>query len=206
MWIDRSLRPRRQADHRAVPARRLDRGDRLPARLRRDRRMRRRSLLALFRIGQGVALGGAWDGLASLLALNAPENQRGWYAMIPQLGAPLGLIVASALFAYLPHQPVGRGLPRLGLALSVLRRLRDQRRRAVRAPAHRRDAGIRAPVREPRAAALAGHRDAVRANGATIVARRLRAARQLRAVPPGHGLPAVLGVPVHRAKSRCASC
>jgi MFS family permease len=57
-------------------------------------------LLALFRIGQGVALGGAWDGLASLLALNAPEDKRGWYAMIPQLGAPLGLIVASALFAF----------------------------------------------------------------------------------------------------------
>ena len=57
-------------------------------------------LLAIFRIGQGVALGGAWDGLASLLALNAPEHRRGWYAMIPQLGAPLGLIVASGLFAY----------------------------------------------------------------------------------------------------------
>ena len=57
-------------------------------------------LLALFRIGQGVALGGAWDGLASLLALNAPESRRGWYAMIPQLGAPIGLIVASALFAF----------------------------------------------------------------------------------------------------------
>ncbi|MEN2785975.1 MFS transporter [Sphingomonas qilianensis] len=57
-------------------------------------------LLAVFRIGQGVALGGQWDGLASLLALNAPENKRGWYAMIPQLGAPLGLIVASALFAF----------------------------------------------------------------------------------------------------------
>jgi MFS family permease len=57
-------------------------------------------MLALFRIGQGIALGGAWDGLASLLALNAPEKQRGWYAMIPQLGAPIGLIIASALFAF----------------------------------------------------------------------------------------------------------
>jgi MFS family permease len=57
-------------------------------------------LLALARIGQGLAWGGTWDGLASLLALNAPENQRGWYAMIPQLGAPLGLIVASTLFAF----------------------------------------------------------------------------------------------------------
>ncbi|RVA76574.1 MFS transporter, partial [Mesorhizobium sp. M7A.F.Ca.US.006.04.2.1] len=48
-------------------------------------------LLAMFRIGQGLALGGTWDGLASLLALNAPEKRRGWYAMFPQLGAPLGL-------------------------------------------------------------------------------------------------------------------
>lgn len=57
-------------------------------------------LLAVARICQGVALGGTWDGLASLLTLNAPEKHRGWYAMIPQLGAPAGLIVASALFAY----------------------------------------------------------------------------------------------------------
>ncbi|WP_033073635.1 MFS transporter [Sphingopyxis sp. MWB1] len=58
-------------------------------------------LLALFRMGQGVALGGSWDGLASLLAMNAPEGKRGWYAMVPQLGAPLGLIVASLLFMFL---------------------------------------------------------------------------------------------------------
>lgn len=57
-------------------------------------------LLALARIGQGLAWGGSWDGMASLLAMNAPESQRGWYAMIPQLGAPLGLIVASTLFAF----------------------------------------------------------------------------------------------------------
>ena len=57
-------------------------------------------MLIVLRIGQGVALGGAWDGMASLLAVSAPENRRGWYAMVPQLGAPIGLIVASALFAY----------------------------------------------------------------------------------------------------------
>lgn len=57
-------------------------------------------LLALFRIGQGLALGGTWDGLPSLLALNVPARRRGWYAMLPQIGAPLGLIVASALFAF----------------------------------------------------------------------------------------------------------
>lgn len=57
-------------------------------------------LLALFRLGQGFALGGAWDGLASLLSLNAPRHRRGWYAMMPQLGAPLGFMLASGLFAY----------------------------------------------------------------------------------------------------------
>jgi MFS family permease len=57
-------------------------------------------LLGLFRLLQGVALGGAWDGLPSLLALNAPKEKRGWYSMIPQLGAPLGLALACVLFAY----------------------------------------------------------------------------------------------------------
>ncbi|WP_026873934.1 MFS transporter [Inquilinus limosus] len=57
-------------------------------------------LLSLCRIGQGLALGGTWDGLASLLALNAPQNRRGWYAMMPQLGAPLGFILAAGLFSY----------------------------------------------------------------------------------------------------------
>ena len=57
-------------------------------------------LLGLFRLLQGVALGGAWDGLPSLLALNAPHNKRGFYSMIPQLGAPFGLMLACALFAY----------------------------------------------------------------------------------------------------------
>ena len=58
-------------------------------------------LLGVFRFAQGLALGGAWDGLASLLALNAPHNRRGLYAMIPQLGAPLGFLLAASLFAYL---------------------------------------------------------------------------------------------------------
>jgi MFS family permease len=57
-------------------------------------------ILSILRIGQCMAFGGVWDGLPSLLAIYAPEKQRGWYAMIPQLGAPLGLIVASGLFAY----------------------------------------------------------------------------------------------------------
>jgi MFS family permease len=58
-------------------------------------------LLSLLRIGQGAALGGSWDGLPSLLALNAPQNKRGWYAMLGQLGAPVGFIIAAGLFWFL---------------------------------------------------------------------------------------------------------
>ena len=61
-------------------------------------------LLSVLRFAQGIALGGSWDGLSSLLALTAPKAQRGWWAMIPQLGAPLGFMIAAALFLYLHSQ------------------------------------------------------------------------------------------------------
>ena len=58
-------------------------------------------LLSLFRVAQGIALGGSWEGMPSLLALHAPAHRRGWYAALGQLGAPIGFILASGLFAYL---------------------------------------------------------------------------------------------------------
>ncbi len=61
-------------------------------------------VLSVLRFLQGIALGGSWDGLPSLLALNAPPNRRGWYAMIPQQGAPIGFIIASGLFLFLYSQ------------------------------------------------------------------------------------------------------
>nr|WP_156920058.1 MFS transporter [Comamonas composti] len=57
--------------------------------------------LIVLRLGQGLALGGSWDGLPSLLAMSAPPQRRGWYSMIGQLGAPLGFVLAASLFAYL---------------------------------------------------------------------------------------------------------
>ena len=58
-------------------------------------------LLVILRTLQGIAVGGSWDGLPSLLAINAPPSRRGWYAMLGQLGAPVGFILASGLFLYL---------------------------------------------------------------------------------------------------------
>ncbi len=57
--------------------------------------------LLVLRIGQGLALGGSWDGLPSLLAMSVPPHRRGWYSMIGQLGAPVGFVLAASLFAYL---------------------------------------------------------------------------------------------------------
>jgi MFS family permease len=56
--------------------------------------------LALLRFGQGFALGGSWNGLASLTALMAPRGKRGWYAMLAQLGEPIGFILAADFFAW----------------------------------------------------------------------------------------------------------
>src|ERR1700712_4872763 len=58
-------------------------------------------ILSILRVGQGIALGGSWDGLPSLLAINAPKEKRGWYAALGQLGAPVGFVLASGLFAFL---------------------------------------------------------------------------------------------------------
>ncbi|MBS0212590.1 MAG: MFS transporter [Proteobacteria bacterium] len=57
--------------------------------------------LAVLRFGQGFALGGSWNGLASLMALKAPKDRRGWYAMLPQIADPAGFILAAGLFAFI---------------------------------------------------------------------------------------------------------
>ncbi len=53
--------------------------------------------LVLFRLGQGFALGGAYDGLASLLALNAPEKHRAWDAWVSPGNAPVRCTVQAGL-------------------------------------------------------------------------------------------------------------
>src|SRR5690606_3704145 len=59
------------------------------------------ALLALCRFGQGIGLGGEWGGAVLLAMENAPRNKRAWYGMYPQLGAPLGFILATGVFIIL---------------------------------------------------------------------------------------------------------
>jgi len=58
-------------------------------------------LLCALRFGQGFGLGGEWGGAALLAVENAPPGKRARFGMFPQLGAPVGFIVANGLFLIL---------------------------------------------------------------------------------------------------------
>jgi len=60
-------------------------------------------LLCLLRFGQGIGLGGEWGGAALIATENAPKDKRARYGMFPQLGAPLGFILANGLFLVMAH-------------------------------------------------------------------------------------------------------
>ncbi len=85
------------------------------------------ALLCLLRFGQGFGLGGEWGGAALLAVENAPPGWRARYGMFPQLGAPVGFILANGLFLLLglsltPEQFLSWGwrLPFLASAALVL--------------------------------------------------------------------------------------
>ncbi len=64
-------------------------------------------LLLFLRLAQGFALGGEWSGAALVATENAPAGKRAWYGTFPQMGAPIGFIIANAVFLIinfaLPH-------------------------------------------------------------------------------------------------------
>lgn len=59
------------------------------------------ALLCLLRFGQGIGLGGEWGGAALLATEHAPEGKRGWFGMFPQLGPPVGFLLATGSFLLL---------------------------------------------------------------------------------------------------------
>lgn len=84
-------------------------------------------LLAACRLGQGLGLGGEWSGAVLLATENAPESKRAWYGMFPQLGAPIGFILATGSFlllsAAIPEQAFmqwGWRIPFIASAILVI--------------------------------------------------------------------------------------
>lgn len=55
-------------------------------------------LLVLLRFVQGLAVGGQWGGAALLAIESAPPNRQGFYSSFVQIGVPLGVVLANAVF------------------------------------------------------------------------------------------------------------
>ncbi|MFD6135326.1 MFS transporter [Isoptericola sp. NPDC056618] len=55
-------------------------------------------VLVLCRFCQGLGLGGEWGGAALLATENAPAGKRAIWGTFPQLGAPIGFILANLVF------------------------------------------------------------------------------------------------------------
>src|SRR5699024_4620041 len=57
-------------------------------------------LLILIRVLQGFSAGGEWGGAALMAVEHAPKNRRSFFGSYPQIGVPLGMILAT-LFMFL---------------------------------------------------------------------------------------------------------
>ncbi|WP_445185500.1 MFS transporter [Pseudonocardia sp. Cha107L01] len=55
-------------------------------------------LLTLLRLVQGIAVGGEWGGAVTLAVEHAPIERRGRYAVMPQIGSPIGTLLSSGAF------------------------------------------------------------------------------------------------------------
>ncbi len=56
-------------------------------------------ILIMLRILQGISAGGEWGGAVLMAVEHAPKGKRGFYGAFPQIGVPLGLLLASAMLA-----------------------------------------------------------------------------------------------------------
>lgn len=56
-------------------------------------------ILLLLRIVQGLSAGGEWGGAVLMAVEHAPKHQRGRFGAFPQIGVPLGLLLASGMLA-----------------------------------------------------------------------------------------------------------
>ena len=78
--------------------------------------------LLILRVAQGIGVGGEWGGAVLMTYEYAPENKRGFYASIPQIGLALGLTLSSAITALLSLLPDAAFMAwgwRVGFILSI---------------------------------------------------------------------------------------
>ena len=62
-------------------------------------------LLVALRLLQGIAFGGEWGGASIMILENAPKERRGFYGSFIQMGYPLGVLLATGMFALVTKLP-----------------------------------------------------------------------------------------------------
>ncbi|WP_433440435.1 MFS transporter [Nonomuraea sp. CA-141351] len=58
-------------------------------------------LLVVLRFVQGIAVGGEWGGAALISVEHAPQGRRTFFGAFAQIGSPVGLLLATTMFAVL---------------------------------------------------------------------------------------------------------
>lgn len=61
--------------------------------------------LVMLRFIQGICVGGEWGGASLMVIEHAPAAQRGLFGSLVQIGAPLGLVASSGVFALVTMMP-----------------------------------------------------------------------------------------------------
>ena len=62
-------------------------------------------LLIILRIIQGIGLGGEWGGASLMVIEHSPAGKRGFYGSFVQIGFPIGLVLATLVFALATKLP-----------------------------------------------------------------------------------------------------
>jgi MHS family shikimate/dehydroshikimate transporter-like MFS transporter len=62
-------------------------------------------LLITLRILQGIGIGGEWGGAVLMVIENVPNERRGFYGSLVQLGYPIGVICSTGIFAVVSKLP-----------------------------------------------------------------------------------------------------
>ncbi|RII42711.1 MFS transporter [Galactobacter valiniphilus] len=64
-------------------------------------------MLMLLRVLQGFSAGGEWGGAALMAVEHAPKGKRSWFGAFPQIGVPIGMILATAVL-WIIQQVIGQ--------------------------------------------------------------------------------------------------
>ncbi|MDI9893295.1 MFS transporter [Rhodococcus sp. IEGM 1381] len=77
-------------------------------------------LLIVLRILQGISAGGEWGGAVLMAVEHAPDHKRGVYGASPQVGVPLGLLLASGVMALMTIIAPGEAFEQWGWRVPFL--------------------------------------------------------------------------------------